>query len=70
MIFYDTKGKPLKFDHFSIVKAIGKGGFGTLYLIEEKQAHTFFALKHLHGSYHVKRIQAYLDIIQELNSFD
>ena len=53
----DMKGKMISLESFHIIKVIGKGSFGKVFLVREKASNELFAMKVLKKDYIIKKNQ-------------
>ncbi|XP_070210906.1 serine/threonine-protein kinase 32A-like isoform X2 [Littorina saxatilis] len=62
---FDASGK-VNFDHFQILRAIGKGSFGKVCIVQKKDTKRMFAMKYMNKAM-CARQQAINNVIRELN---
>jgi len=68
LILRDSEKKPIQIDNFIVKSQLGKGGFGTVYEVVDKNDLTKkYALKLLHNISNYARIKKQLDTLKILN---
>ncbi|MBU1657470.1 protein kinase [bacterium] len=69
MLIINKSKQAVQIDRFRILKPLGKGGFGTVYHVKDTQkSKSEYALKLLHNSVNVRRINKQLEVFKILNS--
>ena len=71
MIIRNSLNKPKQIDNYKVLSQLGKGGFGTVYhVVDVKDSTKEYALKLLHHSLNIHRIQREIEVLKLLNSSD
>ncbi|MBU1989809.1 protein kinase [bacterium] len=69
MIITTHSKQPLQIDRFKVLRLLAKGGFGLVYHVKDMQgSKEEYALKLLHNSLHIKRINDQLNVLKLLNT--
>jgi serine/threonine protein kinase len=71
LIIRDSSKKPLQIDSYKVISQLGRGGFGTVYHVQDvKDSTKEYALKLLHHSLNIHRIQKQIEVLKILNTSD
>ena len=69
MLLRNGSNKPIQIDRYKVLSQLGKGGFGTVYhVVDKDDRHKEYTLKILHKSYNTQRIQQHLEVLNILNT--
>lgn len=67
MLLRNSSNKLIQIDSYKVLSQLGKGGFGTVYRVEDINSKKEYALKLLHKSFNIARIQQQLEVLKVLS---
>jgi len=68
LLIRNKNNKLVQIDKYKIITQLGKGGFGTVYHVKNIHDNKEYALKLLHKSLNINRIQTQLEVLKILNT--
>ncbi|MDF1874823.1 protein kinase [Sulfurimonas sp. SAG-AH-194-I05] len=69
MVFTNSSKKPIQIDNYTVIKQLGRGGFGTVYHVKDtSDTSKEYALKFLHNALNMVRIKKQLMVLELLNN--